>query len=320
MSSLEAELEAECLKCCELKARVDYLEAELEAERTKTRETTKEDTCTQDSCTEFSAGPLATAIKDERLCEHFCGEPSTRAAGKHRVRIVRVGKESSNGIQPIRSRSIGITTYLKGEVLWGAEETPQGTFYFGRVKRNGQWGEVIVAESANLLAKQCLRAVGAAAKSRVSPADFFAYAFFRNLEGKYTHPPVPLETTCFICAATGDTVSRWRFDKSLARRCENCREREVKKSRNTSAAEDTAGKEQDRLVTASIVSSGLQYHQIHEMWLNAHEKVPISERLFYKRQVEFVLYMARYGIYLRAFCFESVHPPDTLPVESATRC
>lgn len=232
------------------------------------------------------------ALADTELCDHFHEEPSMEVATRSRLRIIRVGTACEGQSNPVRPRSIGITTYRKHSILWATDLLQTEQFFFARVRNaEGEWSDILHAATALKLVEKCIRAAGAPEKSRVSAAEFFGYNFFAKIRGKYTFPPVPASARCFRCAAEGQ--ERWRFDETtLARTCEVCRVRKKRKASQMDDNEEDDHGDRGRLFASAIISTGLTFHKVQELFLKAELDLPISEKQFYNFQKKFTPYIA----------------------------
>jgi hypothetical protein len=78
--------------------------------------------------------------------------------------------------------------------------------------------------------------------------------------------------------------------------CESCRTRKKRKAVDVAEEEEDAEKahKQGRLFASAIISTGLTFHKVQELFLKAEMKMPIREKQFYAYQREFVPYIASY--------------------------
>ena len=200
---------------------------------------------------------------------------------------------------PLRPKSLGVTTYLQKDILWGADSADgRSLIFFARVRGDdGLWGDIVQASTLNKLAELTIRQAGAGPKARVPAPQFFGTKFFEDLHGtRYTFPAVPPTAKCYACAATNQT--RWRYDEvTLARMCEKCRTR---RKRNAAEMEEYESDDEEdeekqrraRLFTAAMVSTGLSFRKVHELFVKAEMQMPVREKEFYRQQRELIAYLA----------------------------
>ena len=76
----------------------------------------------------------------------------------------------------------------------------------------------------------------------------------------------------------------------MARICEVCR---VRKKRKAAQDDDESDhRNHGRLFASAIISTGLTFHKVQELFLKAELELPISEKQFYSFQKEFAPYIA----------------------------
>lgn len=258
---------------------------------------------------EFSAGEaqsLLEAFSDVKLCDHFLSEPALSVGGT--ARLVRVGLPGE-GVCGIRSRSVGTFSYKNYRVVWAVEKDEIFARY---VDHDGVWSPILEARTANALGRAFLDSIGSKT-SKISAPKFFGVHYFKNLGSKrHTFPKSDESGTCFTC---GEIIrGRHRYHLiTLARLCDSsrCKKRKAAvldddggtisvpfcapESLLTKGFPDVIHQTKVKLFAAAIISTGLTFHAVHELFLRAQMEMPLREDQFYQYQKSFITFIGGYA-------------------------